>query len=89
MPLPNPLITATPDRMSGTPVFAGTRVPVQNLFDYLEGGEPLDEFLIDFPNVTREHAEAVLGDAQTKRTDRRLGQRGQDCRWNDDSPFRA
>ena len=60
MPLPKPLITATQDRLSGTPVFAGTRVPVQNLFDYLEGGDPLDEFLIDFPNVTREHAIAVL-----------------------------
>ena len=60
MPLPKPLITATPDRMSGTPVFAGTRVPVQTLFDDLEGGDPLDEFLIDFPNVTWEHAVAVL-----------------------------
>jgi Protein of unknown function (DUF433) len=41
MPLPDPLITAPSDRLSGAPVFAGTRVPVQNLFDYLEGGEPL------------------------------------------------
>jgi len=73
MPLPDPLITATSDRLSGAPVFAGTRVPVQNLFDYLEGGEPLDEFLIDFPNVTREHAVAVLEDARTTRADRRLG----------------
>ena len=73
MSLPNPLITATPDRMSGAPVFAGTRVPVQNLFDYLKGGEPLDEFLIDFPNVTREHAVAVLVGARTTGADRRLG----------------
>jgi uncharacterized protein (DUF433 family) len=60
MSLPNPLITSTPERMGGTPVFAGTRVPVQTLFDYLEAGDPLNEFLADFPNVTREHAVAVL-----------------------------
>lgn len=41
------------DRMSGSPCFAGTRVPVKNLFDYLEGGEPLEEFLEDFEGVTR------------------------------------
>ncbi len=39
--------------MSGTPVFAGTRVPVQSLFDYLAGGHPLEEFLEDFPTVSR------------------------------------
>lgn len=60
MPLPDPLITSSPDRVSGTPVFAGTRVPVQTLFDFLEGGAPLDEFLRGFPNVSREHAVAVL-----------------------------
>lgn len=60
MALPDPLITATKNRLSGAPVFAGTRVPVQNLFDYLEGGDSLDEFLSDFPNVTRDHAVAVL-----------------------------
>lgn len=59
-PLPEPLITATRERLGGEPVFAGTRVPVKNLFDYLEGGETLDEFLLDFPNVSREHAVAVL-----------------------------
>ena len=52
--------------MGGEPVFAGTRVPVKNLFDYLEGGEPLDEFLADYPNVTRAHAVAVLELARTK-----------------------
>jgi uncharacterized protein (DUF433 family) len=41
-------------------VFTGTRVPVQALFDYIEGGDPLDEFLDDFPDVSREHAIAVL-----------------------------
>ena len=60
MTLPNPLITADPERMSGEPCFNGTRVPIQNLFDYLEGGDPLDEFLNQFPGVTREHATAVL-----------------------------
>lgn len=46
--------------MSGTPCFAGTRVPIQNLFDYLEGGDDLDEFLDDFPSVSREAALSVL-----------------------------
>ena len=45
--------------MSGTPVFVGTRVPVYNLFDYLEAGDPLEKFLASFPSVTRE--QAVLG----------------------------
>ncbi|MGO9171078.1 MAG: DUF433 domain-containing protein [Rhodomicrobium sp.] len=60
MQLPDPLITVSPERLSGTPVFAGTRVPVQTLFDHLEAGDPLDVFLEDFPDVTREHATAVL-----------------------------
>lgn len=60
MPTPNPLITSSQERLSGTPVFAGTRVPVQTLIDYLEAGDPLDAFLDDFPSVTREHAVAVL-----------------------------
>lgn len=58
--LPNPLITASPDRLGGTPVFAGTRVPVKSLIDYLEAGHPLDHFVEEFPSVTREHAVAVL-----------------------------
>jgi uncharacterized protein (DUF433 family) len=58
--LPEPLITVSPEYLSGAPVFTGTRVPVQALFDYLEGGDPLDEFLDDFPDVSREHAIAVL-----------------------------
>jgi len=60
MDLPDPLITISPDHLSGAAIFTGTRVPVQALFDYIEGGDPLDEFLDDFPNVTREHAVAVL-----------------------------
>jgi uncharacterized protein (DUF433 family) len=58
--LPTPLITSSPDRLGGTPVFAGTRVPVQSLLDYLEAGHPLDHFLEEFPSVSREHAIAVL-----------------------------
>jgi uncharacterized protein (DUF433 family) len=57
---PNELITSSPDRLGGTPVFAGTRVPVQSLIDYLEGGDSLDEFLDQFPSVSRAHAIAVL-----------------------------
>lgn len=56
----NPLITRSPERLSGAAVFAGTRVPVQTLVDYLVGGDTLDAFLADFPAVTREHAVAVL-----------------------------
>ena len=58
--LPTNLITSTPERLGGTPVFAGTRVPVQTLIEYLEAGHPLDQFLDDYPSVTRDHAIAVL-----------------------------
>ena len=58
--LPTPLISSSPERLGGTPVFAETRVPVQTLIEYLEAGHPLDQFLDDFPSVTREHAIAVL-----------------------------
>jgi uncharacterized protein (DUF433 family) len=54
------LINRSDDILGGTPVFWGTRVPVQTLFDYLEGGDTLDEFLDDFPSVSREHAIKVL-----------------------------
>lgn len=60
MPVPRPLITTSPDRLSGTPVFAGTRVPVQTLIEYLEAGDSLEAFLDDFPSVSRDHAVAVL-----------------------------
>lgn len=49
-----------PEILGGTPVFVGTRVPVQSLFDYLEAGDPLDEFLRQFPSVKREQAVAAL-----------------------------
>lgn len=54
------IITKSKDILSGTPVFAGTRVPIQTLFDYLEAGDSLNEFLDDFPTVTREIAIKVL-----------------------------
>jgi uncharacterized protein (DUF433 family) len=55
-----PLITRSDDRAWGAAVFAGTRVPVDTLFEYLESGETLDEFLRQFPTVTREQAVGVL-----------------------------
>jgi len=60
MRIPNPLITKSPSRLGGTPVFAGTRVPVQTLIEHLEAGDSLDVFLEDFPSVSRHHAIAVL-----------------------------
>jgi len=59
-------IHCDPDILGGTPVFAGTRVPVNALLDYLEAGEPLGNFLDDFPTVTREQAVAVLELAKEK-----------------------
>jgi len=53
-------VSVHPDRLGGEPCFAGTRVPVKNLFDYLEGGDSLDDFLEGFPGVTRDQAIAVL-----------------------------
>ena len=54
------VISRSPDIMSGAPVFAGTRVPVQSLLDYLAGNHPLDDFLDDFPTVRREQAVELL-----------------------------
>ena len=54
------IISVHPERLGGEPCFRGTRVPVKNLFDYLEGGDSLDDFLAGFPGVTREQAVAVL-----------------------------
>ncbi len=55
-----------PEIMGGTPVFTGTRVPVQNLLDYLEGGETIDEFLAGFPTVKREQVIAFIEAAAEK-----------------------
>ena len=54
------IVHSDPDILGGTPVFVGTRVPVQSLFDYLEAGETLDEFLRQFPSVKRNQAIAAL-----------------------------
>jgi uncharacterized protein (DUF433 family) len=54
------LIETNPEKMSGVPVFMGTRVPITHLFEYLEGGDNLETFLDDFPTVTREQAQGVL-----------------------------
>jgi len=58
------VISKNPDILGGTPVFRGTRVPIQTLFDYLEGGETLEDFLEGFPTVTRESAVAALKEAK-------------------------
>lgn len=58
------IISASPDVMGGTPVFTGTRVPIQTLLDYLEGGESIDDFLEGFPTVTREQVIAFLEEAK-------------------------
>jgi uncharacterized protein (DUF433 family) len=58
------LISVDPQVQGGVPVFRGTRVPVKNLFDYLEAGDSLDDFLIDFPSVDRATAVAVLEQAR-------------------------
>jgi uncharacterized protein (DUF433 family) len=54
------IIHSNPEIMGGTPVFVGTRVPLQNLIDYLEGGESVEDFLEAFPTVKREQAIAVI-----------------------------
>jgi uncharacterized protein (DUF433 family) len=58
------VIVKDPDILAGTPVFRGTRVPIQILFDYLEGGETLEDFLQGFPTVTRELTVAALEEAK-------------------------
>lgn len=58
------IISASPEVMGGTPVFAGTRVPVQTLLDYLKAGESIDDFLDGFPTVTREQVIALLEEAE-------------------------
>ena len=62
------VISIHPERLSGKPCFTGTRVPIQNLFDYLEGGETIEDFLEGFPGVSREQAVAVLELAQQQLT---------------------
>ncbi|MDQ2996360.1 MAG: DUF433 domain-containing protein [Chloroflexota bacterium] len=59
------VIVKSPDVLSGTPVFAGTRVPIKNLLDYVRAGESVAEFLDDFPSVSRDQVDAVLALAET------------------------
>ena len=58
--IPKAVVHSDPEILGGTPVFVGTRVPVKSLFDYLEGGETVDEFLRQFPSVKRAQALAAL-----------------------------
>jgi uncharacterized protein (DUF433 family) len=60
------VINRNPKILGGTPVFAGTRVPILSLFDYLRHGRTLDNFLEQFPSVRREQAEALLDEAKSK-----------------------
>lgn len=64
----SPIVTSSPDILSGAPVFAGTRVPVQALVDYLEGGATIDDFLTGFPTVKREQVVALLHEVTARTT---------------------
>lgn len=61
-----PVISCNPEVMGGTPVFSGTRVPVQTLLDYLEAGDSIDDFLAGFPSVTREQVVSFLEQAKDR-----------------------
>lgn len=61
-----PVVSSNPEVMGGTPVFHGTRVPVQTLLDYLEAGETIDDFLEGFPSVSREQVISFLEEAKDK-----------------------
>jgi uncharacterized protein (DUF433 family) len=65
-------ISIDPEIMSGAAVFAGTRVPVQTFFDYVEGGDDLETFLGDFPSVTKEAALSILEMAKTSLTSEKM-----------------
>lgn len=56
------VITISPEVLSGTPVFKGTRVPIKNLFDYINGGHSLTDFLEDFPSVTKAQVETLFSE---------------------------
>ena len=60
------IVHSDPEIMGGTPVFVGTSVPLQNLIDYFEGGEPIEDFLDGFPSVKREQVVAVIEAGKTK-----------------------
>jgi uncharacterized protein (DUF433 family) len=56
----NEIITVDPDILGGTPVFKGTRVPIKNLFDWLENGKSIEDFITDFDYIPRAHCQAIL-----------------------------
>jgi uncharacterized protein (DUF433 family) len=60
------VVVSNPNVLGGTPIFAGTRVPVESLFDHLRGGYTIDYFLEQFPSVRREQVEALLEDAKAR-----------------------
>lgn len=60
------VVTSSPDVMGGTPVFSGTRVPIENLLDYLEGGESIEDFLEGFPSVRREQVITFLEETKAR-----------------------
>jgi uncharacterized protein (DUF433 family) len=62
----SPVVKIDPEIMSGAPCFAGTRVPIQNLIDYLEGGDSIEDFLEGFPSVSREQVIAFLEEAKDR-----------------------
>ena len=64
MPLTSSVVKIDPEILGGTPCFAGTRVPIKTLFDYVEGGDTLDMFIEQFPSVRREQAIQLLEDSQ-------------------------
>ncbi|MHA4847352.1 DUF433 domain-containing protein [Flavitalea antarctica] len=65
-------INIDPEVLGGTPVFTGTRVPIQTIFDYLEGGDDVNEFLDDFPSVSKESALEVLEMAKKSLTTEKM-----------------
>lgn len=60
------VVASSPDVMGGTPVFAGTRVPIENLLDYLEGGESIEDFLEGFPSVSRDQVITFLEETKAR-----------------------
>lgn len=62
----NGIVSRSPEVLGGTPVFAGTRVPIQTLIEYLEAGESIDDFLKGFPTVSRQQVIAFLEEAKTR-----------------------
>ena len=81
------VIIVDPEIQSGAPVFVGTRVPVKNLFDYLEAGDSLDVFLEEFPSVTREMAISALQEARSALLDEHAARIEKGATHEEDDPF--